>query len=123
MGLTEGIRTTQVRHPRQRTAAKFAELFTSGWFRRERCVSVRNVLHVRILRSARKHGITDADIRAVLERVPTAYELSDSPRKLLYRGFDQHARPLEIITVMADDGEEVVIHAMKLRKPYLSRLE
>jgi hypothetical protein len=31
---------------------------------------------------------------------------------------DGSARPLEIVTVEGDDGSEVVIHAMKLRKKY-----
>ncbi len=31
---------------------------------------------------------------------------------------DGSARPLEIVTVTGDDGKEVVIHAMKLRKRY-----
>ncbi|QPL06555.1 toxin-antitoxin system toxin subunit [Actinomyces respiraculi] len=34
-------------------------------------------------------------------------------------GFDGIGRVLEIVTVVGDDGQEVVIHAMRARRQYL----
>ena len=42
--------------------------------------------------SARKHGIADEDIRS--------------------------AHLLEVVTIVRDDGSELVIHAMKMRRKY-----
>ena len=44
-----------------------------------------------------------------------------TPDKWLYLGSDEVGRPLEIVAIQGDDGVEVVIHAMKMRKRYLRR--
>jgi hypothetical protein len=38
-------------------------------------------------------------------------------------GFDTHGRLLELQVLVFDSGEELIIHAMKARKQYLSLLE
>lgn len=73
---------------------------------------------VRILRSALKHGCTPTDI---VHAVTSAWQRSlvgEDPDRWLYVGVDGSARPLGIVTVAGDDGAEVVIHAMRLRKRY-----
>lgn len=71
---------------------------------------------MKILRSALKHGCDPADIAHAVSSAWQRISVGDEPPKWLYVGVDTAARPLEIVTVEGDDGEEVVIHAMKLRK-------
>lgn len=71
-----------------------------------------------ILASARKRGIPDNDILSAMNTPLSREQLKEEPPKWLYRGFDRSGRPLEIISVIADNGREYVIHAMKLRKTY-----
>jgi len=71
---------------------------------------------VKVLRSALKHGCAPADIEHALRSAVERYVLSDDPFKWLYIGLDGAGRALEIVSVLGDDGEEVVIHAMRLRK-------
>ena len=73
---------------------------------------------VRILRSALKHGCTPADVVHAVASAWLRIQVGEDPDRWLYVGVDGSARPLEIVTVAGDDGEEVVIHAMKLRKRY-----
>lgn len=76
---------------------------------------------VRILRSALKHGCAAADIAHAISGAVVRTRVGDDPDKWLYVGVDDSARPLEIVTIEGDDGEEVVIHAMRLRKKYYPR--
>lgn len=74
--------------------------------------------------SARKHGITDDDIRAALESPVLSGPLDDDhPQRVLVLGFDTHSRVLELIALHYDDGTIEVIHAMKARRSYLNLLE
>lgn len=73
---------------------------------------------VRILRSALKHGCMPADIAHAVATAWQRTQVGEDPDRWLYVGVDASARPLEIVTVAGDDGAEVVIHAMKLRKRY-----
>lgn len=73
---------------------------------------------VRILRSALKHGCTPADIVHAVASAWQRTQVGEDPDRWLYVGVDGAARPLEIVTVAGDDGAEVVIHAMKLRRRY-----
>jgi len=65
---------------------------------------------VEIRKSARKHGISDEAIRHAVEHPLVAEDLGDN--RFLYLGTDHAANFLEVISLLADDGEEVVIHAM-----------
>lgn len=77
-----------------------------------------------IRRSARKHGITDVDIRAAANSPVLSGPLDDEhPQRVLILGFDTHARMLELVILRYDDGTEEVIHAMKARRTYLDLLD
>lgn len=78
---------------------------------------------MRFARSAFKHGITEAQIRHVVEHWQPPF-IVESARDstvevLLFVGDDQRDVPLEVIAVEeVDDNEEwelVIIHAMRLR--------
>ncbi len=70
---------------------------------------------VEIYRSARKHGIADEDIEHAIEHALVA---ADDDDKVLYLGPDRAGNMLEIVTVVRDDGTEIVIHAMAMRPIY-----
>lgn len=70
--------------------------------------------------SARKHGINDLDIEHTVEHALAAGEQDDG--KILYLGPDRAGNLLEVVSVLKDDGAEVVIHAMRMRRIYESFL-
>ncbi|MGH9246202.1 MAG: hypothetical protein ACRD29_18210 [Acidimicrobiales bacterium] len=69
-----------------------------------------------IYRSAGKHGIADEDIRHVVEHAVAVGEQDDG--KVLYLGADRAGNLLEVVSVVRDDGSEIVIHAMPMRAKY-----
>jgi len=71
-----------------------------------------------ILDSARKHGISDIDIAIVFENAINSIILEEFPPKVMLFGFDSIGRVLEIGYFINESGEEIIIHAMKLRKCY-----
>lgn len=73
---------------------------------------------MKILRSALKHGCTPEDIAHAIATTLYRRRVGEDPRRWLYVGVDRAARPLEIVTIDGDDGAEIVIHAMRLRKKY-----
>ncbi len=73
---------------------------------------------MKILRSALKRGCDAGNIAHAVSSAWQRTRVGEDPDRWLYVGVDGAARPLEIVTVEGDDGEEVVIHAMKLRKKY-----
>jgi hypothetical protein len=76
-----------------------------------------------ILDSARKHGISDEDMLAVVAYPYVVAELRSEPEKLLYLGFDNNARAVEVITDTGTNGEIYVIHADLITKTYEKLLE
>ncbi len=70
-----------------------------------------------IYESARKHGISDQDIRHGIEHALVAAD-EDETNKVLYLGPDRAGNLLEIVTVVRDDDTEIVIHAMRMRRIY-----
>ena len=64
-----------------------------------------------ILESARKHGISDFDMLAVIADPYVIAELGNEPEKLLFLGFDSKGRAVEVITDTGASGQEFVIHA------------
>jgi len=76
--------------------------------------------HVEIYASARKHGIDDLDIMHALEHAVATGEQNDG--KVLYLGPDRSGNVLEVVSVLRDDGTEIVIHAMRMRRIYESFL-
>ncbi|MCQ9343122.1 toxin [Corynebacterium kozikiae] len=79
---------------------------------------------MRVAASAIKHGISEeASIHAA--SFPTwVAPLDDDPAQWreLRLGFDTHARLLETVVVVASDGDELLIHAMKARSKYVDLL-
>lgn len=77
-----------------------------------------------IRRSARKHGVTEDEIRAALATPLLSGPLDDDhPQRMLVLGFDSQARVLELVVLHFDDGSTEVIHAMKARRTYLDLLD
>lgn len=77
-----------------------------------------------IHRSARRHGIADADIEWAVEHVVAVDEVGDedSPRRWLLLAVDRSGRMLELVVLVFDDGREMVIHAMTMRPKYVQLL-
>lgn len=75
-------------------------------------------------RSATKHGISLVDAFQAAQWPSWVEPLDDSSDmwRELRLGFDTHARLLETIVVVTDDGDELLIHAMKARTKYLRLL-
>ncbi|MGQ0773170.1 MAG: hypothetical protein ACT4NY_01925 [Pseudonocardiales bacterium] len=72
--------------------------------------------------SARKHGVADGDAVHAAVRFLVAYPQTDEdqegPRRELRLGPDRAGNLLEIVVLLLDDGEELVIHAMRMRPKY-----
>ena len=66
--------------------------------------------------SARKHGVADEDIEHAIDNVMSIDDQDDDTR--LYLGPARNADLLEVVTIIRDDGSELVIHAMKMRPKY-----
>jgi len=76
-----------------------------------------------ILESARKHGISEIDMLAVVEYPYVVMEMRSEPEKLLFLGFDLKARALEVMTDTGADGQVFIIHADYITKHYEKMLE
>lgn len=73
--------------------------------------------------SALKHGIAPEDaIQAATEYVYVSEPDDDVPAKQFRLGFDTQGRLLELIVLRFDSGNELIIHAMKVRRRYLNLL-
>ena len=73
-----------------------------------------------IYESARKHAIDDLDIEHAVTNAVVVGEQDDG--KVLYLGPDRAGNLLEVVSVLRDDGTEIVIHAMRMRRIYESFL-
>ena len=68
--------------------------------------------------SARKHGITDAEIEHAWHHAIRLVEYEyNGQERLLVIGPDQHGRLLELVSVPADDPTRI-IHADRLRPKF-----
>jgi hypothetical protein len=76
---------------------------------------------VEIYRSARKHDVQRDDVAHAIAHPLVVAEQDDG--KVLYLGPDRAGNLLEVVSVASDDGTEVVIHAMPMRRMYESLLE
>ncbi|MHB1711403.1 MAG: hypothetical protein ACYCV7_08375 [Acidimicrobiales bacterium] len=65
--------------------------------------------------SARRHGVADEGIEHALAHAVTWVELGDDPRRYLLAGPGRTGNLLELV-VLDLGGEELVIHAMGLRR-------
>lgn len=66
--------------------------------------------------SARKHGIADADIEHATANAMSIDDQEDDTR--LYLGPARDADLLEVVTIVREDGTELAIHAMRMRRKY-----
>ena len=75
---------------------------------------------VEIHSSARKHSIDDHDIVHAVGKAIFAAPIgdADSPSRRLVFGPARSGAMLELIVLEFDDGREMVIHAMRMRKIY-----
>ena len=71
-----------------------------------------------IIDSAFKHGISENEIKHVYENAISSIELEKYPPKIMLFGFDTKGVALEIGYFINDNGDDIIIHAMKLRKVY-----
>ena len=75
---------------------------------------------VPILDSARRHGISDADIRHAYRNEIAAFQLDNGSEMII--GADHTGRYLEIALGYSEDDEaEAIFHAMPARDKYLRR--
>jgi hypothetical protein len=78
-----------------------------------------NVVVVEILASARKHGISDEDIRHACNNAIGAITAPDQPDFLMLVGPDHRGNLLEVGVIAAED-DDYVIHAMGARTRYVN---
>lgn len=78
--------------------------------------------------SARKHyrrdNLTDDVVVYAAKHVQCSWPLDDvdDPRRWMMIGIDSAGRLLEMVTLIYDDGYELLIHAMKARPQYINHL-
>lgn len=78
---------------------------------------------MRAHKSALKHGIRKEDsIYAAEHHVYIADLDDDNPAREFRLGFDPSGRLLELVVLRFDNGNELLIHAMKARPQYLDLL-
>ena len=65
--------------------------------------------------SARRHGVADEDIQHAVAHSVIWVELGDEPSRYLLAGPDRAGNLLELV-VLVLGGDELVIHAMPLRR-------
>jgi hypothetical protein len=70
--------------------------------------------------SARKHGVSDADIRHAIRHVMSFDDQEEHLR--LYLGPARNADLIEIVTVARTHQAEMAIHAMRMRPKYRTLL-
>ncbi|MGP5641545.1 hypothetical protein ACTXPS_19160 [Brachybacterium tyrofermentans] len=76
---------------------------------------------MRVRPSALKHDIApEESIQAARTAVYIAPLDEENPQRELRLGFDTHARLLELVVLIWDDGTEEIIHSMLARKQYLT---
>ena len=66
--------------------------------------------------SARKHGVDEKDIEHAIDNAMAIDDQDDDTR--LYLGPARSAELLEVVTLVREDGSELVIHAMGMRPKY-----
>jgi len=71
---------------------------------------------VEIHDSARRHGVADEDIQHAVANAMVIEDQDDDTR--LYLGAAIPGAPLEVVTIVREDGTELAIHAMPMRAKY-----
>ena len=73
--------------------------------------------------SARRHGIADDDILHAIEHPMLVDDLGEDLDRWLVIGPDRAVNLLEVIVLIAGEGDELIIHAMPLRAIYRKLLD
>ena len=75
--------------------------------------------------SARRSGISDADLQHAVEHPILLVDLDpdSDPPKVLVVGLDRAGNMLEVIILVLAEDEHLAVHAMPLRKKYYRLLE
>ena len=66
--------------------------------------------------SARRHGVADDDMLHAIEHALAVEDLAEDPDRWLVLGPDRAANLLEVIVLVTREGDELIIHAMPLRR-------
>ncbi|MGZ8761191.1 MAG: hypothetical protein ACXWXV_11570 [Aeromicrobium sp.] len=80
---------------------------------------------IRFTPSAHRHGISADRALYVIENCPLAFYLdptSTRPDRLLFLWHDLNGAPIEVVAVEEGKGDLLVIHAMRMRRSYESKL-
>jgi hypothetical protein len=78
---------------------------------------------VQIHQSARRHGVSDADMFHAIDHSLVVDDLGEHPDRWLVLGPDRSANLLELVVLVTTAGDQVIIHAMPLRPIYRKLLE
>jgi hypothetical protein len=73
-------------------------------------------VQIRFHPSAARHGIAAERVVYVILNAPASFEQED--RLLLVLGPNQRGVPLEVVVIELEDGDLLVIHAMRMRHAY-----
>jgi hypothetical protein len=73
---------------------------------------------VEILPSARRHGISDAEILHAIEHFLTLEDAGKEPDRWLVIGPDGAGNLLEIVMMLTVEAEQLIIHAMPMRAQF-----
>lgn len=68
--------------------------------------------------SARKHGAADADILHAIDHALAFEDAGEDPDRWLLIGPDTAGNLLEVVVMIANEGNQIVIHAMPMRDKY-----
>lgn len=68
--------------------------------------------------SARKHGVTDADILHAIDHALVIEDAGDDPDRWLVIGPDRAANLLEVVVLTTVEETRLVIHAMPMRSRF-----
>lgn len=80
---------------------------------------------IRFARSAFRHGVSETRVLYVIESCPLPLYLESTTsraHRVLFLWHDLNGVPLEVIALETGNGNLLVIHAMRMRRSYESRL-
>ncbi|MGH2364681.1 MAG: hypothetical protein ACRDHX_08520, partial [Chloroflexota bacterium] len=85
------------------------------------CYFRSTVISVEVHRSARRHGVDDADMEHVVTNALAALDEDNDEgvNQVLYLGFNRPGDTLlEVVVLHFDDGRDMAIHAMRIQPQY-----
>ncbi len=73
---------------------------------------------MRFHESARKHGVDEQDTLHAVDHALAIKDIGEDPYRWLVLGPDRAGNLLEVIVLMTAEGEQLAIHAMKMRPQF-----